>query len=134
MQASKEELLLIDEVGETIAESLIQFFGDEKNQNILQRLKSVGLTFALSESQQQATGNKLQGLSFVISGVFDKHSRDQLKEMIELNGGKNSGSISGKTSYLLAGENMGPEKLKKAQNLGVKIISEDDFLALLSNN
>jgi DNA ligase (NAD+) len=86
----------------------------------------------LSEDQQRAGSEKLKGLTFVISGVFNRHSRDQLKEMIEFNGGKNSGSISGKTSYLLAGENMGPEKLKKAQNLGVKIIGEDDFLRMLA--
>ena len=133
MQASKEELLQIDEVGETIAESIAAYFADEKSRAIIQQLMQAGLQFELSEAQQQAGSNKLQGLTFVISGVFNKYSRDQLKEMIELNGGKNSGSISGKTSYLLAGENMGPEKLKKAQSLGVKLISEDDFIALLAN-
>ena len=133
MQASKEELLQIDEVGETIAESIAAYFADEKNRAIILQLMQAGLQFELSEAQQQAGSDKLQGLTFVISGVFNKYSRDQLKEMIELNGGKNSGSISGKTSYLLAGENMGPEKLKKAQSLGVKLISEDDFIALLAN-
>lgn len=132
MQATKEELLAIDEVGEIIALSIADFFADARNLSIVQRLQAAGLQFELSEEQQQASSDTLKGLTFVISGVFNKHSRDQLKDMIEFNGGKNSGSISGKTSYLLAGDNMGPEKLKKAQNLGVKIISEDDFLALLN--
>lgn len=131
VNANKEELLAIDEVGEIIAESISAFFVDEKNKEIIHRLKQAGLKFELSEEQQQAGSDKLKGLTFVISGVFNKHSRDQLKEMIEFHGGKNSGSISGKTSYLLAGDNMGPEKLKKAQSLGVKIISEDDFIAMI---
>lgn len=128
---TKEQLLETDEVGGVIAESIADFFADEKNKNIIQRLKYAGLQFELSEEQQQAGSDKLNGLTFVISGVFNKHSRDQLKELIEFNGGKNSGSISGKTSYLLAGDNMGPEKLKKAEKLGVKIISEDDFEKML---
>lgn len=131
INATKEELLSIDEVGEIIAESISVFFADEKNREIITRLKNAGLKFELSEELQLAGSDKLKGLTFVISGVFNKHSRDQLKEMIEFHGGKNSGSISGKTSYLLAGDNMGPEKLKKAQSLGVKIISEDDFLAMI---
>ena len=88
--------------------------------------------FSLSEEALANTGTKLNGLSFVISGVFNNYSRDQLKELIELNGGKNVGSISGKTSYILAGDNMGPEKLKKAQNLGVKIINETEFEAMIA--
>lgn len=131
INATKEELLSIDEVGEIIAESISVFFADEKNREIITRLKNVGLKFELSQEQQLAGSDKLKGLTFVISGVFNKHSRDQLKEMIEFHGGKNSGSISGKTSYLLAGDNMGPEKLKKAQSLGVKIISEDDFITMI---
>lgn len=131
INATKEELLSIDEVGEIIAESISIFFADEKNREIITRLKNAGLKFELSEEQQLAGSDKLKGLTFVISGVFNRHSRDQLKEMIEFHGGKNSGSISGKTSYLLAGDNMGPEKLKKAQSLGVKIISEDDFIAMI---
>jgi DNA ligase (NAD+) len=131
LEASKEELLAIDEVGEIIAESISEFFSDFKNKEIIQRLKDAGLKFELSEEQQLAGSDKLKGLTFVISGVFNKHSRDQLKEMIEFHGGKNSGSISGKTSYLLAGDNMGPEKLKKAQNLGVKILSEDEFIDMI---
>jgi len=131
MSHSKEQLLETDEVGGVIAESISDFFANADNKNIIERLKKAGLQFELSAEQQQAGSDKLNGLTFVISGVFNKYSRDQLKEMIEFNGGKNSGSISGKTSYLLAGDNMGPEKLKKAQNLGVKIISEDDFEAML---
>jgi DNA ligase (NAD+) len=131
INSSEEELLAIDEVGGIIAKSINAFFANEKNKEIINRLKQSGLHFELSEEQQQAGSEKLKGLTFVISGVFNKHSRDQLKEMIEFHGGKNSGSISGKTSYLLAGDNMGPEKLKKAQNLGVKIISEDEFINLL---
>lgn len=131
MNSSKEQLLAIDEVGEIIADSIAAFFSNAENRSIVARLKRAGLKFELSEEQQRNTTDKLKGLTFVISGVFNKFSRDQLKEMIELNGGKNSGSISGKTSFLLAGDNMGPEKLKKAQSLGVKIISEDEFLAMV---
>ncbi len=122
-----EQLLDIDEVGETIALSVVAFFKDGQNKNIINKLKTAGLQFSLSDEAMAKTGATLNGLTFVISGVFNNHSRDQLKELIELNGGKNVGSISGKTSYLLAGDNMGPEKLKKAQNLGVKIISEETF-------
>lgn len=128
---SKEELLTIDEVGDIIADSIINHFSNPQNLDILKRLKDAGLQFSLSEEALAKTGDKLKGLTFVISGVFAKHSRDQLKEMIEQNGGKNSGSISGKTSFLLAGDNMGPEKLKKAESLGVKIINEDEFLEML---
>lgn len=129
---NKEELTAIDEVGEIMAESIISHFANETNQKILERLKTAGLQFSLSEEAMAKTGDKLKGLTFVISGVFTKFSRDQLKEMIEQNGGKNSGSISGKTSYVLAGENMGPEKLKKAQNLGVKIITEEEFEKMIA--
>ncbi|MGZ4043485.1 MAG: BRCT domain-containing protein, partial [Bacteroidia bacterium] len=108
-------------------------FENPQNREILARLQKAGLQFSLSEEAMAKTGNKLAGLTFVISGVFTKYSRDQLKEMIEQNGGKNSGSISGKTSYLLAGDNMGPEKLKKAEKLGVRIISEDDFEKMIAN-
>jgi DNA ligase (NAD+) len=132
MNSTEEELLSIDEVGGIIAKSIAAFFGDDINRSIVERLKSVGLKFELSEEQQLAGSEKLKGLTFVISGVFNAHSRDQLKEMIEFHGGKNSGSISGKTSFLLAGDNMGPEKLKKAEKLGVKIISEDDFVRMIA--
>lgn len=132
MHASFEQLIEIDEVGEIIAKSIQSYFSNEDNKVIIQRLIEQGLQFSLSEEQLLGGSEKLKGLSFVISGVFQKHSRDELKNMIELNGGKNTGSISGKTSYVLAGENMGPEKLKKAESLGVKIISEDDFLKMLA--
>lgn len=133
MGLGKEELLHIDEVGGIIAESIADYFTSEENRRMIGRLKQAGLTFELSKEQQQAGSEKLKGLTFVISGVFNAHSRDQLKDMIEFHGGKNSGSISGKTSYLLAGENMGPEKLKKAQNLGVKIISEEEFVKMITS-
>jgi len=132
MHSSTEELLQIDEVGEIIAKSIQEYFSNETNKEIVQRLIEKGLQFSLSEEQLQNTTEKLKDLTFVISGVFQKHSRDELKNMIEQNGGKNTGSISKKTSYVLAGDNMGPEKLKKAETLGVKIISEDDFLNLIS--
>ena len=127
MNASRDELLEIDEVGSTIAESIFNFLTDEKNRNVLLRLKNVGLQFEQTEEQRQGGSDKLSGLTFVISGVFNKYSRDQLKDLIELNGGKNSSSISKKTSFVLAGANMGPEKLKKAQSAGVKLLSEEDF-------
>ena len=131
MHATKEELLEIDEVGEIIAISIADFFGNEKNKEIIKKLKHASLQFELSEEQQQGGSEKLKDLTFVISGVFAKHSRDQYKDMIELHGGKNSSSISKKTSYILAGDNMGPEKLKKAASLGVSIIDEDAFLKMI---
>ena len=130
MTLSKEELLQLDEVGEIIAESIEGYFSDPVNLAVINRLVGAGLQFA-AEPDSRPSSDKLKGLTFVISGVFNRFSRDHLKEMIELNGGKSSGSISGKTSYLLAGENMGPEKLKKAQTLGVKIISEDEFAGMV---
>lgn len=132
INATKEELLAIDEVGEIIAISIHDFFANHENKKIIHRLQRAGLQFELSEDQQQATSDKLKDLTIVISGVFTKHSRDQYKDMIELHGGKNSGSISKKTSFVLAGDNMGPEKLKKAESLGIKIINEDEFLEMIS--
>jgi DNA ligase (NAD+) len=132
MSSTKEELLEIDEVGGIIAESIFDYFSNEEHRRIISRLQQAGLQFSLSNEQQQAGSDKLSGLTFVISGVFNKYSRDQLKELIESNGGKNSGSISKKTSFVLAGENMGPEKLKKAQSAGVKIISEEEFEKMIA--
>jgi DNA ligase (NAD+) len=132
MNSTKEELVAIDEVGEIIAESIAEHFSVPENKKIIERLMAKGLKFELSEEQQQGGSDKLKDQSIVISGVFEKYSRDQYKEMIELNGGKNSSSISKKTSFVLAGDNMGPEKLKKAESLGVKIINEDEFLKLLN--
>lgn len=129
--ADKEKLLEVEDIGETIAQSIIDYFKNPQNIEIIERLKKAGIQFSLSEEQLANAGDKLKGLTFVISGVFHKISRDELKKLIELNGGKNTGSVSGKTSYLVAGENMGPEKLKKAQALGVKIITEDQFFELL---
>jgi DNA ligase (NAD+) len=131
LTSSEEELLSVDEVGEIIAKSIVHYFSDEENKRIVQRLQQHGLQFELGEEQLKGASNKLEGKTFVISGVFQKHSRDELKDLIEKNGGKNSGSISGKTSYVLAGENMGPEKLKKAEKLNVPVISEDDFLQMI---
>jgi DNA ligase (NAD+) len=131
MHSTKEELLEIDEVGEIIAISIADFFSNEKNKHIINKLKHAGLQFELSEEQQQGGSEKLKDLIFVISGVFAKHSRDQYKDIIELNGGKSSSSISKKTNYILAGDNMGPEKLKKAESLGVPIIDEDTFLKMI---
>lgn len=128
---SKEQLLEIDEVGEIIAESIADYFSNQNNKEIINRLKIAGLQFELSEEQHQQSSDKLKDMTIVISGVFEKHSRDQYKDMIELHGGKNSGSISKKTSFVLAGDNMGPEKLKKAESLGIKLMSEDEFLELL---
>jgi DNA ligase (NAD+) len=131
MEMNKEELMDIEEVGETIANSLLEFFGNKENLETLKKLEAAGLQFSLHEDAIVAGTNKLEGKTIVVSGVFSKFSRDQIKELIELNGGKNSGSISKKTSFVLAGENMGPEKLKKAESLGVPILSEDDFEKLI---
>ena len=130
--ASLEELVAVDEIGERIAQSVVQYFADSLNVEVVTRLKDAGLQMSLSEEKLQAHGDALAGLSIVISGTFAKHSRDEYKAMIEMNGGKNVGSVSAKTSFILAGENMGPEKLKKAENLGVKIIDEDMFLAMIN--
>lgn len=131
MHASVEELLETDGIGTVIAESLINFFASEENLALIQRLKAAGLQFALSEEQLSKHSDLLNGQSIVISGVFAHHSRDEYKRMIEQHGGKNAGSISGKTTFILAGDNMGPAKLEKAGKLGVRIVSEDEFLAML---
>lgn len=128
---TKVELLEIDEVGETIAESILAFFKNDYQLDMIQRLTSAGVQFNLSEEQLSASTDKLQGKSIVISGIFNKHSRDQLKNLIEQHGGKNVGSISAKTTFVLAGDNMGPEKLKKAQSLGIPLVTEDDFLEMI---
>jgi DNA ligase (NAD+) len=129
--AKKEELVEIDEIGERIAESVVEWFSKDAHVQLIQNLKEKGLQFEISEDQLTGRTDKLEGLSIIISGTFEKYSRDELKEMIEKNGGKNVGSISKNTSYVLAGENMGPSKLEKANQLKVKIISEDDFLKML---
>lgn len=128
--ASYQTLMDIDEVGEVIANSVMEFFANEQNRDIVNRLKEAGLQFALSQAEEQ-TSNKLEGLSIVISGTFERYSRDELKQLIEAHGGKNVSSISSKTDYVLAGANMGPAKLEKANALGVKIISEADFIKMI---
>lgn len=130
-QASLESLIQTDEIGERIAQSVIDFFADERNRNMIDQLKEYGLQMALQEDAPATRSEKLNGLAFVISGTFTRHSRDEYKAMIEQNGGKNTGSISGKTDYLLAGANMGPAKLAKAEKMGIKIINEEEFLNIL---
>ncbi len=130
-QLTKEQLLEIDEVGETIADSILNFFSNQYQLTILNKLIAANLCFKISEEQLKNIGTKLSGKNIVISGVFLKHNRDEYKNLIELNGGKNVSSISAKTTFVLAGENMGPEKLKKAQNLGITIINEDEFLEMI---
>ena len=129
--ASVEELVLIDEIGERIAESLTDFFASEENRELVQRLKDYGLQMEMAAEELENQSDTLEAKTFVISGVFEKVSRNELKKMIEDNGGKVSGSISGKTDFLVAGDNMGPSKLTKAEKLGTKIISEDEFLAMI---
>ena len=130
-KASLNALLHTDEIGEKIAESIIRYFADEKNRLLVERLKKAGLQMQAAPGDMEGKTDKLKGQTIVISGVFEKHSREEYKEMIEKNGGKNAGSISSKTSFVLAGNNMGPSKLEKAQKLGIKIMDEDNFLKLL---
>ncbi len=132
--ASLQELTDIDGVGVTIAKSVMTYFHDTKNLEIIDRLKASGLQMQISEAQMGSMTDRLAGKSIVISGVFSKHSRDEYKSMIEQNGGKNVGSISGKTSFILAGENMGPAKLQKAEKLGVPIVDEETFLNMLETD
>lgn len=131
-QASFEDLTAVDEIGERIARSIIAYFADERNRTLVNRLMEYGLQMSVPEEKLANRSEKLKGLSIVISGTFAKHSRDEYKAMIEQHGGKNSGSVSGKTDYILAGDNMGPAKLEKAAKLGVKIINEDEFLNMIA--
>ncbi|MBP6936363.1 NAD-dependent DNA ligase LigA [Bacteroides sp.] len=130
--AAIETLKDIDEVGDKIAQSILEYFKNDTNRKLVDRLKSAGLQLYRSEQDMTGYTNKLAGESIVISGVFSHHSRDEYKEIIEKNGGKSVGSISAKTSFILAGENMGPAKLEKANKLGVKIVSEEAFLERIS--
>ncbi|WP_019537962.1 NAD-dependent DNA ligase LigA [Proteiniphilum acetatigenes] len=130
-QATVEQLITVDEIGERIARSVTAYFVNPLYVNFVRRLRQYGLQFALSEEVLAAKTDKLKGLSIVISGTFELHSRDEYKAMILQNGGKNSGSVSKNTDYILAGENMGPAKLEKAEKLGVKIIDEQAFLEML---
>lgn len=129
--ATLDELIQLDEIGGKIAQSILNYFSNEANRNLIEHLRRAGVQLALTEETLSAQTDKLKGMSIVISGVFAKHSRDEYKQMIEQNGGKNVGSISSKTSFILAGENMGPSKLEKAQKLGVRIIDENEFLQML---
>jgi DNA ligase (NAD+) len=127
--ATFEELIAVDEIGDKIAVAVQQYFLDERALAAIQRLKAAGLQFEIEEAVLDS--NLLEGKTFVVSGVFSQFSRDEIKDLIEKNGGKNVGSISAKTSYVLAGENMGPAKLEKASSLGIPIISEADFVKML---
>lgn len=127
-QATLDDLIHVDEIGEKIAQSIRLYFSDEKNRSLIERLQQAGLQLAAGEKDLSDHTDKLQGQSIVISGVFARHSRDEYKELIEKHGGKNVGSISRKTSFILAGENMGPSKLEKAEKLGIRIVNEEEFL------
>jgi DNA ligase (NAD+) len=132
MQADSDTLTSVREIGPKIAASIISFFRDEDNIRIIQRLKSYGLKLNREEDSAPATaGGKLTGKTILISGVFKEHTREEYKEIIEKNGGKNATSLSSNTSFLLAGENMGPSKREKAESLGIPLISESDFLKLI---
>lgn len=131
MVATVEELTEVDEIGDRIAQSIVKYFSEQSNIDVINQLKGFGIQFELSKDIIDQRTDKLKGLTIVISGTFEKHSRDEYKAMIEQNGGKNSGSISAKTSYILAGDNMGPAKLEKAEKLGVPIIDEDAFLKII---
>lgn len=132
MSATLDDLIHVDEIGEKIAQSILLYFANEKNRTLIERLREAGLKLEADETDYSGYTDKLQGKSIVISGVFAHHSRDEYKEMIEKHGGKNVGSISKKTSFVLAGENMGPSKLEKAQKLGITILNEDEFLAMIN--
>ena len=129
--ATVEQLIEVDEIGNQIASSVVSFFADAYNRALIERLKGYGLQFALSEQATEGQTDKLKGLTFVVSGVFHLHSRDELKTLIEQHGGKVGSSISSKTSYVIVGDNMGPSKKEKAESLGVKMISEEEFEALI---
>lgn len=129
--ATLDDLVDVDEIGPRIAQSVRAYFENEQNRNLIKRLKEAGVQMRISEDRLSGFTDKLDGATIVISGTFTHHSRDEYKQMIEQHGGKNTGSVSAKTTYLLAGENMGPAKLEKARKLGIKIISEEDFLQMI---
>lgn len=131
-EATIDRLLSVEEIGESIGKSIIEFFKDPKNIALVERLKSYGI--CMREEKAKSDSDKLTGISFVISGVFERHSRDELKDLVERNGGKILSSISSKTNYVLAGENMGPAKLEKANKLGIKIISESEFEDMIKDS
>jgi DNA ligase (NAD+) len=131
--ASMMDLILVDEIGEKIAQSVLEFFDNPENVSIIERLKKFGVQLELVEKYNPNATDKLAGKTFVVSGVFEKFSRDDLKKAIEDNGGKIGSSISAKTDYVVAGDNMGPAKLEKANQLKISIISEIDFLEMITN-
>jgi DNA ligase (NAD+) len=131
MNSTYEQLIAVGEIGEVIARSVLDYFSIETNRLLIERLKNHGVQFELSEDELAEKSNKLNERTFVISGTFALHSRDDYKVLIEKNGGKNTGSVSGKTDYILAGDNMGPAKLEKAMKMGIKIISEVEFLKMI---
>jgi DNA ligase (NAD+) len=133
-QASVMDLILVDEIGDRIAQSVIEFFENQENRTIIERLKTFGVQFEVVEKFNPNATVKLSGKTFVVSGVFEKFSRDDLKKAIEDNGGKVGSSISAKTDFVVAGDNMGPAKLEKANQLGIAIISEDDFIKMINEN
>lgn len=130
-EATLDQLMAVDEIGERIAQSVVGYFADAKNQTLVSRLQAYGIQMQLSEEILAVRSDKLAGKSIVISGTFAHHSRDEYKQLIEQHGGKNVGSVSGKTDFILAGDNMGPAKLEKAERLGVRIMNEDEFLKML---
>ncbi|MGX8690802.1 MAG: NAD-dependent DNA ligase LigA [Bacteroidaceae bacterium] len=130
--ATMEQLTAVNEIGTKIAQSIVTFFNDERSRDLINRLKEFGLQMELAEDETQGGSDLLAGQIIVISGVFNHHSRDEYKALIERHGGKNSGSISAKTSFVLAGENMGPAKREKAQELGVRLVSENEFLEMIN--
>ena len=133
MSATVDELIDVDEIGERIADSVVSYFSEQRNVELISRLKAIGLQFEIGEEELKGTSSVLEGLIFVISGIFNM-SRNDLKKAIEKNGGKVGSSISKKTSYLIRGENMGPSKLKKAEDLGVSMITENTFLKMIDQN
>ena len=133
MAATHDQLTAVEDVGDQIADNIIAYFADGRNREIVSRLRAAGLQMESAEDTVPSS-DKLAGQSVVISGTFARHSRDEYKALIEANGGKNTGSVSKKTSFILAGENMGPEKLKKAETLGIRLVNEDEFLQMIGEN
>jgi DNA ligase (NAD+) len=131
MNASYDELIAVDEIGERIAESIIEYFKEPRHKEQIESLRIHGLQFESVQNTIELASNKLEGKSFIISGVFEKYSRDELKDLIEANGGKILSSISAKLNYLVAGDNMGPSKLEKAVKLGIPIISDQELVEML---
>lgn len=134
MSATLEQLMAVDDIGERIATAVKQFFADEANRTLIERLRAAGVQLEIAEEVNEGRTHKLKGQTIVISGVFSQHSRDEYKDIIERNGGKNVGSVSRSTSFILAGENIGPAKLEKAQKLGVRLVSETEFLQMLQDD